>query len=92
MTVAKTLMTASIIRCKETTKHQVGHIGATGELIVDSILESPTSLAIVLDQALIYLWRLNAAGALIADTWHEDTDKAAIQLALLRKVVSNSFY
>ena len=68
--MAKTLMTTTIVRSKETTTHGLGHFDSTGSPVLDAELEIPCSLSIVLDNKAIYLWRLNEGGECIADTWH----------------------
>jgi hypothetical protein len=77
--MAKTLMTASIIRCKETTKHQIGHFDSSGEPVVDYDLDCPCTLSVVSVEGAIYLWRMNDTGECIADTWHMNEDEAMAQ-------------
>jgi hypothetical protein len=77
--MAKTLMTTTIAKCKETTTHSVGHFDPSGTPIVDGAIENPQALSIVVEDGAIYLWRLNEAGECIADTWHENVEAAKEQ-------------
>ena len=89
--MATTLMTTAIIRIKGTTIHQVGHFDSLGIPIVDHEIESPRSLAIVIDGGAIYLWRLNDAGECLSDTWHTNVVEAKSQAAFEFEIDENGW-
>ncbi len=77
--MARTLMTTTIIKSKETTSHGIGHFDCEGAPVLDTEIENPRSLSIVSDNEAIYLWRLNEAGECMSDTWHMTVEEAKSQ-------------